>query len=143
MPWTQDRQQRYPPGCRKIGLHTKLENTPRNYNDVQRFAGLVNYISNFLPNVTAYTGPLMSMTQNGALFFWRPIHDKCFEMIKAICCKTPVIKPLDCKSDKPIWVISDTSKTGVGAMYGQGDNWMTCRPAGFMLKTRGDRDVVP
>jgi hypothetical protein len=108
--------------------------TPRNYNDVQRFAGLVNYVSNFLPNVTAYTGPLMSMTQNGAPFFWRPIHDKCFEMIKAICCKTPVIKPLDYESDKPIWVISDASKTGVGAMYGQGDDWMTCRPAGFMSK---------
>src|SRR6267154_5544715 len=30
--------------------------TPRNYNDVQRFVGLVNYVSNFMPNITAYTG---------------------------------------------------------------------------------------
>jgi hypothetical protein len=108
--------------------------TPRNYNDVQRFVGLVNYVSNFLPNVTTYTGPLMAMTQNGAPFFWRPIHEKCFEMIKAICCKTPVIKPLDYESRKPIWLICDASSTGVGAMYGQGDDWTTCRPAGFMSR---------
>jgi hypothetical protein len=108
--------------------------TPRSYNDVQRFAGLVNYVSNFLPNVTAYSGPLMSMTQNGTPFFWRPIHDKCFEMIKAICRKTPVLKPINEKSDDPIWVICDASKTGVGAMYGQGMDWTTCRPAGLMSK---------
>ena len=84
------------------GIHTdtdkmdKIRNwkTPRNYNEVQRFVGMVNYVSNFLPNVTTYTGPLMSMTKNGAPFFWRPIHKKCFQMIKTICCKTPVIKPV-------------------------------------------------
>lgn len=95
------------------GIHPdtdKLDNirnwkTPRNYNDVQRFVGLVNYVSNFLPNVMAYMGPLMSMTKNSAPFFWRPIHDKCFEMIKVICCKTPILRPIDYESDKPIWVI--------------------------------------
>ena len=124
------------------GIHTdadKLDHirkwrVPRNYNEVQRFIGLVNYVSNFLPNVTTYTGPLMSITKNGAPFFWRPIHDKCFEMIKTICCKTPVMKPINYESGEPIWVICDASKTGVGAMYGQGKDWTTCRPAGFMSR---------
>jgi hypothetical protein len=48
--------------------------TPRNYNDVQRFIGLVNYVSSFLPDIMAYTTPLQSMMQNGAPFFWRPLH---------------------------------------------------------------------
>jgi hypothetical protein len=65
--------------------------TQRDYNDIQRFVGLVNYIGNYLPNMSAYTGPLMTMTQNGALFHWRPIHQQCFDMIKHICCKTPII----------------------------------------------------
>ena len=55
-------------------------------------------------------------------------------MIKAICCKTPVLRPLDYESDEPIWLICDASKTGVGAMYGQGKDWLSCRPAGFMSK---------
>jgi hypothetical protein len=65
--------------------------TPQDYNDIQQFVGLVNYIGNYLPNMSAYTGPLMTMTQNGAPFHWRPIHQQCFDMIKHICCKTPII----------------------------------------------------
>lgn len=105
---------------------------PRNYHDVQRFVGLVNYVANFLPDITMYTAPLQSMTQNGTPFFWRPLHDRCFEMIKYTCCKTPVIRPLDYKSNEPVWVICDASKTGVGSMYGQGPSWDQCRPAGCM-----------
>jgi RNase H-like domain found in reverse transcriptase len=33
-----------------------------------------------------------------------------------------------------IWVICDASASGVGALYGQGPGWNTCRPAGFMSK---------
>jgi hypothetical protein len=107
---------------------------PRNYNDIQRFVGLVNYVGNFLPNISAYTGPLLAMTMNGAPFHWRPLHQRCFDMIKRICCKTPIIRPIDQKVDEPIWIICDASKTGVGAMYGQGPSWQQCRPAGFMSK---------
>ena len=108
--------------------------TPWNYNDVQQFVGLVNYVGNFLPNITTYTGPLQAMTQNRSPFFWRPIHQRCFEMIKWICYKTPIIKLIDYKLDTPIWLICDASKTGVSAMYGQGEDWTSCRPAGFMSK---------
>ena len=106
----------------------------RNYNDIQHFVGLVNYIGAFLPNITTYTGPLLSMTQNGAPFMWCPIHQRCFDMIKHICSTTPIIKPIDPRSGEPIWLICDTSKSGVGAMYGQGPSWKTCHPAGFMSK---------
>ena len=107
---------------------------PRNYTDIQRFVGLINYIGPFLPDITAYTGPLLAITQNGAPFMWRPIHQRCFDMIKRICHSAPVIKPINLKSDEPIWLICDASKSGVGAMYGQGPSWKTCRPAGFMSK---------
>jgi hypothetical protein len=76
--------------------------TPHDYNDIQRFVGLVNYVANFLPDMTTYTGPLMSMTQNGALFHWHHIHQQCFDMIKHICQKTPIIHPIDPKLNEPI-----------------------------------------
>ena len=69
--------------------------TPHNYNNVQWFVGLVNYIGNCLPNISLYTGPLTSMTQNGTPFYWRPIHQRCFDMIKHICSKAPIIKPIN------------------------------------------------
>ena len=36
--------------------------------------------------------------------------------------------------EEPIWVICDASASGIGAIYGQGQTWQTCRPAGFMSK---------
>ena len=76
----------------------------------------------------------MAMTQNGALFHWHPLHQKCFDMIKQICEKAPIIKPIEPSMKEPIWLICDVSKSGVGAMYGQGLTWKNCQPTGFMSK---------
>ena len=74
------------------------------------------------------------MSKNSQPFAWRLLHDKCFEMIKYICCKTPVLVPVNHDKDDPIWVICDASVTSVGAMYSQGLTWQTCQPAGFMSR---------
>lgn len=108
--------------------------TPRNKHDVQRFLGLVTYLAHFMPDVSAYTGPLASIQRNGHPFLWKPIHQKCMDNIKQLACKTPILRPIDPRSDEPIWVICDASASGVGAVYGQGPNWQNCRPAGFMSK---------
>ena len=63
-----------------------------------------------------------------------PLLDKCFESIKTLACKTPILKPIDYDNPDPIWVITDGSKAGVGAVYGQGCNWKTCQPARFVSK---------
>ena len=44
------------------------------------------------------------------------------------------IEPINCDTNDPIWIITDGSKAGVGAVYGQGPDWKTCRPARFMSK---------
>ncbi len=124
------------------GLHADMDKmarvrdwpTPRNYNDVQRFLGLVQYLAHFMPDVSSYMGPLSSMTRNGQVFNWRPLHQKCLESIRMMACKTPILRPIDPRKGETIWVITDASTTGVGAVYGQGPEWQTCRPAGFMSK---------
>ncbi len=124
------------------GLHADLDKmarirdwpTPRNYNDVQRFLGLVQYLAHFMPDVTTFTGPLSSIMKNGQSFTWRPLHEKCLESIKLLACRTPILRPIDPRSKEKIWVITDASTTGVGAVYGQGEDWHNCRPAGFMSK---------
>ena len=108
--------------------------TPASYHDVQRFLGLVEYISRFLPNVSAYTTPLSGMCSNGLPFVWRNIHDKCFEMVKTIASKNLSLKPIDRTSPNPVWVVCDACPSGCGAYYGQGEDWRTMAPAGFMSK---------
>ena len=107
---------------------------PLSYHNVQRFLGLVEYISRFLPNVSAYTMPLSGMCANGLPFLWRGIHDKCLKTIKAIASQKLSLRPINRASKEPIWVVCDACPSGCGAYYGQGEDWKTMRPAGFMSK---------
>jgi hypothetical protein len=107
---------------------------PQNYDDVLRFLGLVQYLAQFMPDVSSYTTPLSAICANGAAFHWRPLHAKCFEMIKSLSCNKLILKPIRPELDEPIWVVCDASISGVGAYYGQGTHWKTCRPAGFMSR---------
>ena len=108
--------------------------TPRNKHDVQRFLGLVQYLAHFMPDVSAYTSPLATLQKNSHLFLWKPMHQVCMDNIKALACKVPILRPIDPSRDEPIWVICDASASGIGAVYGQGPDWQSCRPAGFMSK---------
>ena len=112
--------------------------TPRNLNEVQRFVGLVEYLVQFMPDVSTYATPLTRIQRNGHPFQWREIHDKCFQTIKALVCKYPILRPIDPSKPEPIWLMCDTLLYGVGALYGQGPKWKTCRPAGFMSKKLTD-----
>jgi len=46
---------------------------PHNFKDIQRFLGLIQYLAHFLPDITLYTGPLVSMAKNGTPFYWKPL----------------------------------------------------------------------
>jgi transposase InsO family protein len=107
---------------------------PRSYHEVQRFLGLVQYLAQFMPDITAYTTPLAGCARNNRPFIWTPLLEKCFDSIKVLASRAPILKPVDPTHPDPIWVICDGSKSGVGALYGQGHDWQTCRPAGFLSK---------
>ncbi|KIK12903.1 hypothetical protein PISMIDRAFT_18393 [Pisolithus microcarpus 441] len=111
---------------------------PTNLNEIQRFVGLVEYLAPFMPDVSAYTMPLMGIQRNGHPFLWHEIHDRCFQVIKDLACKYPILRPIDPRSDKPIWLVCDTSLYGIGALYGQGPTWQGCQLVGFMSKKLTD-----
>ena len=130
----------------KCGVHTDTDKmarihewrTPCNLTEIQRFIGLVEYLAQFMPDVSAYTTLLTSIQQNGHTFLWQEIHDRCFQAIKDLACKYPILRPINPASSKPIWLICDASLYRVGALYGQGEDWKTCCLAGFMLKKLTD-----
>ena len=47
--------------------------TPWNYNEVQRFLGLVQYLAQFMPDITAYTTPSSGAVHNNRAFQWTPL----------------------------------------------------------------------
>ena len=101
---------------------------------VQKFLGLVQYLVLFMPDITAYTTPLSGSVQNNQTVQWTLLLDKCFQSIKAIAMRSPILKPVDFNRNEPVWVITDGSWTGSSAMYGQGKSWDTCQLAGFLSK---------
>ena len=54
------------------GIHAKFKKMqwirewriPQNYNKVQKFLGLVEYLALYMPDITAYTTPLSGLAQN-------------------------------------------------------------------------------
>ena len=100
----------------------------------QKFLGLVQYLAQFMPDIMAYTTPLSGSAYNNRAFQWTPLLDKCFESIKALAAKAPILKPVEFSSNEPVWVITDSSKTGVSTVYGQCKDWEHCCPAGFLSK---------
>ena len=84
------------------------------------------------------TTPLSGCARNNRPFIWTPLLEKCFESIKVLACRAPILKPIDTNNPDPIWVITNSSKSGVGAIYGQGKEWQNCRPAGFLSKKFSD-----
>ena len=107
---------------------------PQDYNEVQKFLGLVQYLAQFMPDIMAYTTPLSGAAHNNRAFQCTPLLDKCLESIKALAARAPILKPVDFSRNEPVWVITDSSKTGVGTVYGQGRSWEQCPPAGFLSK---------
>ena len=51
--------------------------TPRGHHDMQKFIGLVQYMANFMLDVSMFMGPLAEITRNGHSFEWRSLHQKC------------------------------------------------------------------
>ena len=49
--------------------------------------------------------------------------------VKQLVSRYEVMKPINHESEKPIWLITDASDTGVGAWVGQGPTSDTARPA--------------
>ena len=94
--------------------------TPWNLNEVQKFMGLVEYLAQFMLDISAYTTPLTGIQRNGHPFMWRDIHETCFQTIKALACKYPILRPIDPSKPEQIWLICDVSLYGVGSLYGQG-----------------------
>ncbi|KIJ40682.1 hypothetical protein M422DRAFT_112219, partial [Sphaerobolus stellatus SS14] len=66
--------------------------TPRRYKDVQQFLGLVQYLAQFMPDISAYSTPLLAAARNNRKFLWTPLYEKCFQQIKLLAYRLPILK---------------------------------------------------
>ncbi len=52
---------------------------PEGKPDLQRFLGMVNYVSKFITNFSEISAPLRQLLHKNTVFIWQPEHQKAFE----------------------------------------------------------------
>ena len=63
---------------------------PSKVKGCRSFAGMVNYLSMFCPELQKLLKPIYDLTRKGRLFIWRKEQQKSFDEIKCQLIKPPV-----------------------------------------------------
>ena len=71
--------------------------TPRNKKQLQEFLRVVNYISQFIPQLASITAPLTSLTGTEE-FVWSATHDHAMDNVKRAAAHNQIMKPIDHES---------------------------------------------
>ena len=87
--------------------------TPTEKQELQRFLGMINYISKFVENFSETTAPLRELLHNDVEWCWQDRHQKTFEALKRAITNPPVLAYYNIK--KPVTLTCDASKSGLGA----------------------------
>lgn len=87
---------------------------PKSRADLQRFLGMINYLTKFLPNLSDKTYALRLLLSTKSEWIWDSNHEKCFKELKSLVTATPVLSYFD--PNKEITLSVDASQYGMGAV---------------------------
>lgn len=112
---------------------------PKMASDVRQFLGLVWYLSAFLPHLAELTSvltPLTNKVAGGKHIVWREHHQSAFDDIKKLIASRDCLTVIDHENlgDNNIFVTTDTSDLGTGAVLSFGKDWASARPVAFESK---------
>ena len=91
--------------------------TPSDKAGVQRFLGMVGYVSKFIPQMAEITKPLRVVLQKNTAWHWDEPQDKAFMKLKNLLITAPVVAYYNV--NKNITLQVDASKSGLGAVLMQ------------------------
>ena len=96
----------------KIRAITEMPN-PTDVKGMQRFLGLVNYLSKFLPRLSTVCEPLRLLTLKDTEWCWLEIHDEVLKEIKKLVTNSPVLRYYN--PEEELTLQCDASDKGLGA----------------------------
>ena len=86
---------------------------PECKKDIQRLIGMLNYLSQYIPDMSTVTAPMRSLLKVDVPFVWNTEHEHAFNKIKEILSTTPGLRLFD--PNLKVQIQCDASKTGIGA----------------------------
>ncbi|XP_028407548.1 uncharacterized protein K02A2.6-like [Dendronephthya gigantea] len=87
--------------------------TPENVKDLQRFLGMVRYLSKFVPRLSELALPLQILTHVDTPWAWDGVHQRAFDNLKSAISSAPALPFYDVS--KPVTLTCDASFGGLGA----------------------------
>lgn len=87
--------------------------TPKDKAAVQRFMGMMGYVSKFIPNMAEIAKPLRILLHKETAWHWDDSQVAAFEKLKTLLTNAPVLKYYDVTQKTTLQV--DASKSGLGA----------------------------
>lgn len=100
------------PEFKKIEAIMKMSE-PTSVKELQRFLGMINYLSGYLPNMSEKCANLRKLLKKHCLWSWENVHQREFDNLKQLICNSPVLKFFDVNS--PIVLNVDCSQFAAGA----------------------------
>lgn len=106
------------PDPEKINTINKLKK-PENVKDLQRFLGLITYLSKFIKNLSDETAPLRLLLQKNVAWCWDIDQENAFLRLKELLQKPPVLGYYETQA--PILLSVDASSYACGGVLMQND----------------------
>jgi len=65
--------------------------TPTNKDDLQRFLGMITYLSKFIPHFSQIAAPLRTLLEKDTAWQWHQEHEQSFLQLKGLVTSSPVL----------------------------------------------------
>jgi len=106
--------------------------TPDTQKKIRQFLGKINYYGKYIPKSAIMLDPLHNLLRKNQKFIWSEECEQSFNNIKSLLCSQPVLRIYDL--DLPIYIYTDASILGVGAILKQSDQQGEERPVAYFSK---------
>lgn len=87
--------------------------SPTCRKDFERFLGMVNYVSKYIPGYSDKTANLRDLLKKESVWHWDANSEKLFQFLRRVLCESPVLGCFD--HTKPVTLCVDASSVGLGA----------------------------
>ena len=110
----------------------KKMQAPQIRQELQSFLGMINFLVQFIKNMSELTSNLRSLLKKDTLFQWTESHETNFQKLKDIITSDSCLVYFN--SSKPVTLQVDASQVGLGGVLLQ-DNNGRLRPVAFASKS--------
>lgn len=90
----------------------QLMEIPKNKNELQKLLGMINYLRNFIPNLSERISPFRDLLKKNVIWEWTDTHNRALSDLKSVICSSQVLASFD--PAKIIEIQCDASKNALG-----------------------------